>query len=95
MLKKKSHLANNSNQEVCKIFELLKLDEAGMAKAIEDMFQQAANDPQKKAALSRLVAAMSNPRTRAAVNWAIRWGVAMEESRAARAAQKNNNGEAN
>ncbi len=89
MAKLKANAVNGTNPEINKIFDLLKLDEAGTAKAIEEMFEQAANDPQKKAALERFVAAIKNPRTRAAINWSIRWGIAMEESRAARAiAQK-------
>jgi hypothetical protein len=88
--------AASSSPEMNNIFDLLKLDEAAMAKAIENMFEQAANDPQKKAALERFVTAIQNPRTRAAINWSIRWGVAMEEAKAARAiAQKNKKGEEN
>jgi hypothetical protein len=80
--------AVTGNQEMNKIFELLALDEAGTAKAIEEMFEAAATDPRKRAALERFVTAINNPRTRAAVNWAIRWGISMEESRAARAIAK-------
>jgi len=96
MAKLKANAVIGTKPELNNIFDLLKLDEAGMAKAIEEMFEAAASDPRKREALERFVTAIKNPRTRAAINWSIRWGLAMEESRAARAAaQKSKKGEEN
>lgn len=96
MAKLKANAVNGTNPEINKIFDLLKLDEAGMAKAIEDLFEQAAKDHTKREALERLVAAMKNPRIKAALNWSVKWGLAIEQCRATRAmAQKTKKSEEN
>jgi hypothetical protein len=95
MAKLNANAVSGTNPEINKIFDLLKLDEAGMAKAIEEMFEAAARDPRKREALEHFVTAIKNPRTRAAINWSIRWGLAMEQSRAARAIAQSKKGQEN